>query len=418
MAERLSDKGYMALIVEATKGTAVIPTVYLPLMAETVRTQINMNSPAFIFGNKAARWKSFMGLRKHTGKIECLATPGTVGYFFDMLLQKGNTTGADPYTNPYTLGDTVHSYTIDFLKGQIVKRFIGVEAKNIGIDFQENIMKLVVDVAARKQVSTMELNGTPTGSGTYTITLKTDYDASPTTGLVAGDYMRLYKAAGTTIDFEVVSVVSATTITTGTNVTSGAAADTISLRSREPSDADYDDTDLSNPFTFGRSEYCFGATATAALSATHTGIEQGSGVWNISHAITPEDGANRSGSLDPVIMPRGQGDVTVSIKRYFDTAEEWNHYLSIAKRALVIRHYANDDTHELRITLNDIRKESFDDPLEISGLIYQEFNHRAHYDTTDNQMFDVKVISGVDMPISASVSPSTSPSKSPSVSPT
>lgn len=417
MAERLSDNGYMALGVEVTKGTSVIPSVYLPLMAETVRTQINMNSAGFIFGNKAARWKSVMGMRKHVGTIEVLATPGTVGYFFNMLLQKGNTTGSDPYTNPYTLGDSVFSYTVDFLKGQIVKRFVGLEAKSVGIAFEDELMKLVVEVAARKQVSTLEVSATPTGTNPTTVILKTGYDPSPTDGLVVGDYMRLHLADGTTIDFEVNTIPSGTTITTNTNLTSGAAADTISLRSREPSDADFDDTDLNNPFTFARSEYVFGADAAAALSATHTAIEQGSGIWTVLHAITPDDGANRSGSNDPAVLPRGQGDVTISLKTFFDTPEDWNRFLRMTKRALVCRHYSNDDAHELRLTINDVRAEDFDDPIEISGLIYQEFNHRAHYDALDDQMFDVKVISSVDMPISASASPSVSPSLSPSISP-
>lgn len=394
MPERLSDLGYLGIKKEATKGTAVIPDVFVPLYEETMLTEVNLDDDNPIVGNKAARFQQVLGQRTHMGQIVVPGEPNTAGYMFDMLLQKGTTTGAGPYTHPFVLdSNDPNSYTIEFLKGLHAFRFFGVEAKKIGFDFEANKMRLLVNISARGAFSVAEVS-TITGTvGTQKITFKTNYDADPTQGLVVGDLLQIYDvSAGTYLNVTVDLITTADpSITVSEDVTANAVGDLVSIRTLSPSYT------LQPHFNWARTEFRISDTAANALTAAQTGVEEGSD-WAIAHAILPDEGARRSGSYDPQAMPRGLGDIEVSVKRFFDTMEDHNRFVTNQKRALVVRHFSDaisGTNQELRITLNDIRPSTKPNPLKRGELIFDEIEFSPQYDTSDAQMLDVVVINNV-----------------------
>lgn len=385
MATRLANLGYLALKKETTKGTAVIPNVYVPLYSESFNTMVNLDADNPIAGNKAAIFQHIQGVRHHMGDVQVLAEPTTAGYILDMLLKKGSTTDANPlYTHPFMLSsDDPNSYTVDICKGQVVYRFIGVEAYELSNEYDENKMLFNLSLSARKSFIAREV----ASLSTDTITFKTNYDPTPTAGLVVGDIMRLYLAAGTTLDLTIESVDSATEVTFTATPTGAADGDIITLRPATPSFS------LVTPFQWARTEFRFGLTAGAALSATHTPLQPGS-QFTIQHNLEENEGAKRSGSYDPAELVRAQGDAELNVKVRFDTPEDMNRFLTNTKRACVIRMFSGT-SHELRVTLNNLKFSENPVELNTGEIVYAEGPMKPQYDTSDAQLFDVKVLNGV-----------------------
>ena len=383
MAERIGNVGYLGMKKESTRGTAVIPDVYAPLYEETVLTNLNVDEDSPIIGSKITRFQVIMGQREHKGDVTILAEPNTAARFFDMLLYKSGTTGSNPYTHSFALNNTnnPNSYTVDIARGEIVHRFIGTEASQIGIDFDKNKMKFKISLSALKSFSVREIASVSTN----VLTLTTAYDPTPTDGLVAGDLVRLFKADGSTVDTTVSSLTS-TTVTVG-SATGVATGDLIALRRATPSFT------IVTPYLWARTQFCFGATAAAALSASQTRLEDGS-TWTVKNMFEDDAGAKRSGAFDPAALVRTLGDVEFTTKQYFDTADDLNRFLSLTKRACVIRHYS-ESGYELRLTLNNIKAKELSSPIKSGEIIYQEITWLPSYDSVDGQAFDVKVINAI-----------------------
>lgn len=393
MAERLANLGYLGLKKETTKGTAVIPNTYVPMYSEDLTTEINLIRDNPIVGNKFKNYQNVKGLRAHKGSATVLAEPNTAGYLFDALMTKGTTTGgADPYTHPFTFSPSTNpkSYTVDISHGSQVSRFFGVELGEISPTFEENEMRLELSMSALGSFIAQPI-ASVTGSGPYTITLKTTYDAQPTRGLVVTDTIQIWDVSTGAYIACIVDGLTDTTITVSENVAAGAADDIVTLAPASPSFT------LLTPFLWARTEFRFGVDAAAALSATQTRLEQDSS-WKVMHEFEDEDGAKRSGSFDPAALVRLQGDAEFNAKIFFDNPEDLRRWAAMEKRACVIRHFADDGaiTHELRVTLNNLKASASPKPASSTEeILYSEIDFSPQYDTTDAQAVDVKVLNAV-----------------------
>ena len=383
--ERLGNLGYCALGVEATKGTAVTPATFLQIYKSTMNTDLKPDEDNPIAGVRSMPYQMFMGMREHTGQIDVLAEPNTAEYLFDMMLKAGGITGgADPYTHPFT-EDLANSYTMDILKGQIVERYWGVEAEKITSSFNKNKMQFQVDISARGSFIVRKIATVSTA----TLTLDTGYDPSPSTGLVASDLVRIMKADGsTTLDTTVTSITDGVTVVLGTSAAAYAAGDFIFLRAQTPSFS------VLPPFLWSRTQFQFGASASAALSATQLQLETGS-KWELDHNFEKKQGADRSGSFDPASLVRLQTNANLTLKAFFDQPQILEKYLEVAKtEALVIRHFSGSN-HELRLTFNQLNYKLDKREIDSAKIIYEELTGRPTYSTTDGQLFSVSVINAL-----------------------
>lgn len=390
MAERNAALGYMALGKETTKGTAVTPTIYVPYYDQNLVTDENIIKDQPIFGNKFRTYQVLQGHRSHKGSITAYGEPNTIGYWLDMLLTKTSTTGAGPYTHVFGLSSTTdpNSYTLDINLVSQVVRYFGVQASQMDLAYQGDELQPKINVSALGSFFGAELSGTPTGAGPYTIALTTTHDPSPTTGLVVGDLMSLKSIDGTrNISFTIASIVDGTHITTSTNVATGAAGDMIVLRGATPSF-----TLLPN-FVWPNNQFCFGATAAAALSAAQTRLEPGSMI-SLKHDFKSADGENRSGAFDPASLVRMVGDADFKIKQYFDLPDQLKQWLAVAKNACVNRQYASGTTYELRTTLNNLRLAKLPIQTKFDEVIYQDEEYATQYDGSDAQGMSVTLING------------------------
>lgn len=392
--ERHSNLGYIAVKKQSAKLTAVTPDTYLPIYSEDIRTNANFQAQNPIIGNKFGNRSTLRGLRGHTGSLLLEGEPVTAGYLADMFATKGTTTGSDPYTHPFTFSKDTdpNYYTADISYVTHVVRFIGLACSSIAEEWEDNELRLNAGVSALKVWDGREVAST-SGTDPYTIVFKTDYDPSPTTGLVVGDTLQLYDASEDAyIDCVVDTIEDGTSITVSEDVTAGGDGDFVTIKpASSPS--------FSNlpTFEWANTEYRFGATAAAALTATHTPLEQDTSL-SLTHEFEDAEGSKRSGSYDPASLPRMQAMYEFTTRKYFDTPEDMQRYSSMDKRACVVRHfsYSGSDTYELRITLNNTTQNNPTPNLSNEEILYSEVEHLGNYDSSDGQGIDIKVLNDVD----------------------
>mgnify|MGYP000427481418 CR=1 FL=1 len=393
MAERNASGGYIAIGVETTKGTAVTPDLWTPYYSQNIVTDMNIMADEPVYGNKYKTYQNLPGTRSHTGTIQVMAEPNTAASWFDMLMTRGSPTGSDPYTHPFTASSTTDpkAHTMDVSFVSHVVRFMGVEASSVGINWNDDKMVFDIDVSGLKSFYGRKISSI-SGSGPYTITLKSDgqYD-SPTDGLVVGDLIQVYDvSADSNISCEVDSLTS-TTVVVSEDVSAGAADDILTLRPQTTS------LSLLTPFLHSKTHYFFDTSASAAFTASgttsnQTRLDPGTEM-TIMHNFDDNAGTKRSGSFDPASLPRLQYEVTFGLKIFLDDPDRFADWNELTKEALVMRSYSgSSNEYELRVTLNDMKAITDETATDAASVIMHEVQYRPEYSTADGQAFDVKVL--------------------------
>lgn len=391
MAERTAAAGYIAIGKETTKGTAVTPSLFTPYYSQSMTTDLSLMSDEPAYGSKFKRIQHLPGVRSHTGSVQVMAEANTIASWFDMLMAKGSTTGAGPYTHPYNAVATEpKSYTTDIsLGGHDTIRFFGVEASKIAIGWDDEKMVLDLDLSALKSFYTREI----ASIASQAITLKSNgqYDA-PTNGLVVGDLLQIWDVSTSTYINCVVSAITSDTVVTVTGTISGATTgDILSLRPLTPS------LSLLTPFLYSKTRFFFGDTAANAQTASATAsnqtrLEPGT-TMEFMHEFDDNAGAKRSGSFDPAALVRKQFDANFGVKAFLDTPTRHNEWAELTKRALVMRAYSGaSNEYELRVTLNSIIHKTNETPTDAESVVFHEVEYGVDYKSADGQAFDVKVI--------------------------
>lgn len=394
MSEKLSNLGYLIVGKETTKGTAVIPSVTVPLYSESLFTNQNLDLDNPIIGKREGIYQILQGQRDHQGELSILCEPKTLPHFLNMFMNKGASTGSGVYTHPFTVGEADNAYTFDILKGDVVHRYFGVEVRSITPEFDDNKMKLSVNVSALGAVSVLPISS----ASSQTVTLDTTYDPEPAKGLVAGDVLTFVDVTSGTVDGTedkiIGSINAAKTVVTLTVALTNTYStnDYCYIKAQTPSPT------IGTPFNWARTEFRFGDTAAAALTATQTRVERGSS-FNLVNEFESDEGSKRSGSYDPASLPRKQFNADVNIKRFLNDGMELDRWMKRTKRALVIRCFSSlisgSDYNEFRLTFNNLKIVESPDPLTSGEIIYLNQVLKAQYDTSDQQMIDLKVINDV-----------------------
>lgn len=385
--ERLGDLGYIA-VGKQSGSSAVTPGTFLPLYSEDLSTNLNYDEDNPAVGIKFARYQTLQGQRDHQGPFTVIGEPNTAGYVFNMLLNKSGTSGSDPYTHTYTDGGDSDAYTVDVCPENHVYRYKGLKASQISPSFNDNYMHLQVTASALAAFSAAAVDSV-SGTGPYTVTLKTDYDPAPTTALVAGDLIKIYDVSvDSYIDATIDSVDNDTDFTVSEDVSAATADDVVTIR---PQSTSFDNL---TPFQFARSEWRLSDTAANALSAAHTPMDEFS--WTVSHNFNNDGGEKRSGSYDPASLARTQTNAELTATKFFDTSDQIRKFVAKEKQGLVIRHFSEGSSYELRLTFNDVRiSDGGKPPINTGETLLHNFAFLPNYDAGDGQAFDVKVINGI-----------------------
>jgi len=392
MPERLFNVGYVGFAVEVTPGVALTPTDFGQAYDFGMTTNRNLEKLAPAAGNVFGTQNVVPGLRDHMGDTTLVFEPNTAEKLVAMMLTAGSRTGGGPYIQPFTLTSNNPSgstYTIEVSDGNTAQRYFGCQVEKLTPAFSGNEVQIKPTISAVGSFQGREV-ASVAGTSPYVITLLTDYDPAPATGIVIGDIMQAYEVSGgTTINFTV-SAVTATSISTTTNVAALSSGDSVRLRALTPSFT------MLSPILWSNTQFCFGADATAALAAAQTRVESGS-TWEYSYPFKDNKGEHRSGGQDPATLLRKPADGTLTIKKYFDTPQDVINYNNLNKSACVVRHFVyttgegGPTTYEFRITFHNLTTNDPTPKFKAGDINYSEIKYLAKQDTSDNAAVDIIV---------------------------
>lgn len=456
--ETIGNSGYIGFAPESAIGTAVTPDDFALLSDETLMTNYNLEDQTPIAGNYMDTFQVLPGLRGHSGDITIVGEPNTAQYLSDMMLIRGtlssaytftvtsaNATIGATYTNngvtytvvatiasattllltgagaplasgtltkatgtgdttitfsasvdtgntwPYTLTTPpTKSYTVDIsVGGGLVKRFFGCMVESITPSVSKNQIMFKASISALGSFQGRKISSI-SGSGPYTVTLATDYTSTPTTGLVAGDLIRFYDSSNALVDTTVTAITNATQFTTAGSVSGFASGDFVYLRSGTIS------LNLQAPFLWSNTQFCFGATAAAALAATQTRVEQSS-MWTLSWPFESKDGSQRSGNADPASLVRLTATPELTVKKFFGDPTDIVNFNSLNKTACVIRMFSTNsgNTSEMRVTFNHLVTDNPVPSVSAKKVNYSTIKYKPQWDTSDSAAFSVTHINGL-----------------------
>lgn len=374
----LSDNSYLAIKPEATVGTAVVPSIFVPLVSESIKTVVNQQADRRM---KGVNWKAtdlLRGLRSHEGDLVVLCDPDTLGHVLNMVMTKGSTTGTTPtFTHPFTVG-TPKTYTIEISKGSYVQRYFGVTADQVKFDFSDGKLQATISVKCMGQVSIATLGVTTSGAVT-TLVLDDEYDIAPTRGLVAGDVLDCGGVACT-----ITAITNDTTLAITSATVGKTAGQVMYLKPQSVTLAT-----LSEPLYFGNLLAGFGASASAAATASAT---RGASTALYDLSITIKNNVfstNGSTRFDPVAILQGTKEAQIALKQLFTTAAQRQAWQDRIKQSIVFsflgKAIATDmSTQEsFTLTFNNVKLITDDNEIKVGEYIMDDESFEALYDSGD-----------------------------------
>lgn len=385
----LSDNAYLAIKPEATPGVAVVPTVFVPLVSENMKTVVNHSVDRRM---KGANWQGndvLRGNRMHEGEIVVLADPDMLGHFMNMVMTKGSTTGngTDGYTHPFTVGDG-DSYTFEIKKGLYAQRFFGCKIDELRIGFQDGQMQLTLSVKAMGQFSVGTLGVALSGSVT-SLVLDDEYDIAPNRGLVVGDVINI---GGTDITL---TSVNSNGIGVGFSSTSltFSVGEQIYLKPLTVSNPT-----LQDPLYLGNCLVGFGADSSAADTAAASRATA-SPVYDLEITLKKNLFAkNGTSRLDPVQILPQTPEVEIKLNTLLEDENQRQKFLDRTKQAVTFiflgKFIKTDFSTQEKFTLkfNKIKMLENENKLEVGSLIQNEQTFAALYDDSDGAAMSATLI--------------------------
>lgn len=384
----LADNAYLAIGVETTPGVAVIPAKLIPLVEESMKTVVNHSVDKRMKGINWGGTDLIRGNRTHEGTIKVLADPDTLGYFLNMFMTKGTSSGSvDGYTHPFTVG-TPKTYTIDVKKGNYVQRYVGAIIEELKFGFDDGKMVIEASVKAQGQIGVMSLGAALSGSVT-TLILDDEYDINPTRGLVANDILVIGDDEVTvlTVAADGVSVTfAATSLTHSAGVSVHLKPQSIAIPT------------LYEPFFLGNILVGLGAAEAAATTAAGS-RSTATPVYDLSITLkNPLFANNGTGRMDPTKIVPLAGSGQISLKQTFESEAQRQAFLDRTKQAITIiakgKFIKADYTTQEKLTLkfNNVKLSESENPLKAGELIFDEQTFEVLYDASDGVAMTASLI--------------------------
>jgi len=392
MNSYLGSKSYLAVKPEATAGTAVIPTNFIPLVSEAIRSVLNYAPDRRM---KGLDWKSddlLAGDRKHEGDVVIFANADSLAHFLNMTYLKGTTTGsATGYTHPFTVGSP-DSYTIEIQKGIFAQRYFGVKADQLKLDWVDQKMQITASIKAMGQFSAGVLKVGLAGAVTA-LKLSSAYDMKPNAGLVVGDTICVELNTGLYQDVVLTSVnADGETLGFGSLSITADAGKKIYLKAQTPS---Y--TGQLKPLMLGDTLIGVGADSTTAT--TNAGAKAtATGMYGFSFTLKNNLlDAPASGSKDPFQLLPQTREAEITSRRVFENEAQHVAWLNMTKQAITMistgEEIAVDGNHEsFSIKFHNVKLTTNEEPLEVDSLIFDNQTFEVLYDATDGYAIEITVI--------------------------
>lgn len=385
----LSENQYLAIKPEAVVGVAEIPTVFVPLVSENLKTVLNHTVDRRL---KGVNWKGndlLRGNRMHEGEIVILADPDNLGHILNMLMTKGSTTGDATvgFTHPFTVG-VGDTYTFEISKGGYAQRFFGVYIEELTIAFVDGQMQLTLAIKALGQFSVGQLGVALAGMVTDFI-FDDNYDIVPTRGLAVGDILTIG-----TDDVTILTIdADGRTVTFTSATLTYSVGEPIFLKQLSVSNPSLED-----PFYLGNVLVGVGvdeAAATTAAAARSTATPAYDLEIVIKNNLFAQNGSSR---FDPVQIIARTPEALVTLKRLLETEDQKTALMHRTKQALTFiatGKNINPDfsTSELlTIKFHNVKLIENDNALEVGELVRDEQQFEVLYDEGDAKAMTIDLV--------------------------
>lgn len=151
MTKFIGRRGSLGIAIEATRGTPVAPTYWIPATSISFRDMTETQREEQGLGNIADSDSNYVTFRGGEGDVEAQLYDKGLGYILTSLLGAApNTTGSNPYTHTYTLSQTNL-------------------AKSLTLAWQDPNQTIIFPMAT---VDSLEINVEPNGIVEYTVGFK------------------------------------------------------------------------------------------------------------------------------------------------------------------------------------------------------------------------------------------------------
>lgn len=380
----LGSESYLAIAPEASEGDAVTPTIFVPLVSENITPELNHEPDRRMKGNS---WKSddmLRGARNYTGEITILADADNLGHILNMGLEKGETTGSaeNGWIHQFSNGNA-KSYTIEIKKGDSVRRFFGVKARSIRLEFVDGKLQATVSIGAMGQFAVGTLKTALSGASTE-LELDTKYDLKPIDGLVVGDKIEVGGVKVTITGFDDNTKVQFSS----TSITASAGA-SVKLVPQTPTYTGLEDPLMHGNALIGVGENETAATTAAGSKATATPFY----TFTINLGYNLLD-APASGSIDPIKLLPQVKEAQISSSALFEDIEQYQKFVDRTKQAItmiVLGQPIGTGQEKFQIKFYKVKHNSLENPLEAEGYIYDNSEFEVLYDSTDGAL-DIELV--------------------------
>jgi len=395
MPNYLADKSYLAVKPQVAATTPIIPTNFIPLLAESIRLNPNFQATRAM---KGLSWKSdelLKGARQIEGDLEVWGDPDSIGHLINMMYVKTSTAGdaASGYTHIFDPGEG-KSYTIDIARGAFAQRIYGARGDKLKISFDDNKLKATISIKALGQFNAASLAVALTGAGMVTAVFKTDYDLRPTDGLCVGDIIRIVETAGTTVDVTLLTInANGTTVTFVSTVITAAIGQAVFLVAQTPSF-----TALQEPFYFGNALVGIADTTANADTAAATRAAATPCYEVNAEFINDLLSAQASGYTGPAALLNQVKSGTIELTRLFTDPTQFQKWIENVKQAMtmiITGRYIKTDlstSEKLTVKINKTKLITNEQPLEVGQYIMDKQKFEMLYDAGDGDSLTITLI--------------------------
>ena len=149
---------------------------------------------------------------------------------------------------------------------------------------------------------------------------------------------------------------------------------------------------------WGRTQFHFATSTPLATNTPQTQVEKGSN-WVLIHSMEDDAGAKRSGSYRPAALVITQGDMEITIKKFFSDGQEQYRFVKHLERALVVKHLSpahagSDGTEaELQVSVEEYNIREHPVPLNTGEILYNNLILAPKY--KNNRMFGFYVVNSL-----------------------
>lgn len=153
---KISALGHLGVAMEATFGTAVPPTLYIPYNTIKVEDAIKKVTDDLRRGVLTKEFAVYNTTRSGTVEIDSMAYPDALGFFLKAVFGQDTVTGSSPYSHKFTVANALcPSVTVQDYNAITERQYAGGLVQEVGLKFDsEKEISMSAKMISKASVTT------------------------------------------------------------------------------------------------------------------------------------------------------------------------------------------------------------------------------------------------------------------------